>query len=124
MSTWWQKAVAGLSRQRLYALSVNRLLGGAKVWPARLQEAASHLPPNCPTTQRWLLQQPWGDTVGAAMTHDRYLTAALSGMIISVLLLCMILVRAIAPPERGSPITADIAVADETIVAELRGSLQ
>ena len=26
MSTWWQKAVAGSSRRRLYALSVNRLL--------------------------------------------------------------------------------------------------
>jgi hypothetical protein len=51
------------------------------------------------------------------MMHDRYLTAALSGMVTCmVLLLGMILVRIIAPPERSSPINPD------TTVAVLRGS--
>jgi len=53
------------------------------------------------------------------MMHNRYLFAALSGMITCmVLLLGVILVRIVAPPERSSPITAD------TAVTTLRGSLQ
>jgi hypothetical protein len=55
--------------------------------------------------------------VGAAMIHDRFLTAALSGMVMcAVALLGVILVRIIA--ETRNPITANITV------AVLRGSLQ
>ena len=60
----------------------------------------------------------------AMMTHDRYLTAALSGMIMCmVCLLGVILVRVIAPPEKSRPMTAGTTVTADTTVAVLRGSL-
>jgi hypothetical protein len=63
-----------------------------------------HTPPNRLTTQRRLLQRVGAMRMGAAMMRygsDLYLSAVMSGLVVTMLLFGAILVRSVGPAENG-----------------------